>query len=614
MPREPLTWIHISDRHIHQVSQPDARRLDDSLVLDIARVLSGASLVPNMLFFTGDLVHGRHIQHPNHSVEQQFVDGALFLDRIRKALPQNEIPKSHVYIVPGNHDVNRDKVSKFEQESLFSKHRTQDEIDDLYDKLDYTHDQFMRRLDDYKSFLEKNRYDHCLTDPRRLIHASIRETDSLRIGIVGLNSAWPCGDDVRRNGKDGMRISARKQLDRLLPIVENCDCRIALVHHPHAWYSEDERADMWNHLLEARFHFCLHGHEHQQWVNSKRNHHTFAAGASYDRSDKPAGYSIVSLDFEQRQIRHWSRAYSREHGGGWIPRIVPGLHYEGEYTKLPFPEDLRPSTTKGSVTTPLIDLKQRPRARSDGNVPRFKLVAFDMDGTLVDMRGTEYSWAIFWRALKFPKALRIHGFQLHDRRIINYQQWCDYCADAFKLRKATREQLVQIVRNNCKLRPGAIRLLQRLKEANVRLAILSGGVNIVFETLFADPHDKLFDDVFVNRMLFDQDNMLSKIEASPYDFAGKLEGVQALCEKYKINPHDVMFVGDAPNDRHVAGYVGKLVGVTSAGQYKLNGHANVKYKGRSLDGLVAHVLGKDTRRRTTSKLAGGTERKLFSDA
>lgn len=564
--------------------------MDDSLVADISEVLRKSGLSPDLLFFTGDLIFGLDPRNPADTVENQFAAGARFLDRVRAALPERPIPKSHVYIVPGNHDVNRGKITKQELEYLFSSSRTPEEVDELFDCIDHSHIQQMLRLKDYKTFLENNQYAHCITDPDRIIHSSICETDSMRLGIVGLNSAWPCGSDVHRNGKNGIRIAARKQLDRLLPAIEGCDCKIALVHHPFAWYSDNERNDMWRNVIEAKFQFCLHGHEHEIWHSRQDRHCTFAAGACYDRSDRAAGYSLVSIDLEKGHIKYWPRMYSREGGGGWVPRFVPGENYVGDCLHLAIPSGIGTANRKLSAK-PLVEMKPAVKAKTRSGVPRYKLVVFDMDGTLVDMQGTEYSWAIFWRALKYPKALRQHGFQLHSSYIINYQEWCDYCTQAFQLKGATKDRLVSIVRRNCSLRGGAIEVLSTLKQAGVKLAIISGGVDLVYDTMFAKPHDEYFSDVFINRMEFDQKGVIKKIHASPYDFAGKLHGVQALCEKYRLSPHEVMFVGDAPNDAFVSGYVGKLIGVSSAGSVKLKGHAHKILAGKSLRPLIKEVLG-----------------------
>ncbi len=94
-----LTGMHLSDLH---VSGEDWQRDDvlDALVRDLPELLSDRELRPDLLFVTGDVAtRGRREEY----------DGAqALLERVARTLGLE--PTEHVFMVPGNHDVDRSKI------------------------------------------------------------------------------------------------------------------------------------------------------------------------------------------------------------------------------------------------------------------------------------------------------------------------------------------------------------------------------------------------------------------------------------------------------------------------------------------------------------------------
>jgi hypothetical protein len=181
---------------------------------------------------------------------------------------------------------------------------------------------YMERLDAYRTFLADAGYDHLLQDPERLIYTARREVNGVRVGIAGFNSAWSCARDGE-NGK--LWLAGRWQAEHLLADIDDVDVSMALVHHPSGWYVPQERNDFWRHALQSRFHVCLHGHEHDAWVDlNTKGHLAIAAAACYERSDLPNGYNVVRLDPEKARGEVWLRQYTRAGGGGWRACVIPG--------------------------------------------------------------------------------------------------------------------------------------------------------------------------------------------------------------------------------------------------------------------------------------------------
>ena len=106
--------------------------------------------------------------------------------------------------------------------------------------------------------------------------------------------------------------------------------------------------------MRQDFKFLLHGHEHQDWVESVADgaFTTIAAGACYDRSDKENGYNFVRLDLETGRSEVFLRRYDRT-GGGWVLRPVHGDAPNGSWPlDLSWLRQLRKTRPKGTPPLP----------------------------------------------------------------------------------------------------------------------------------------------------------------------------------------------------------------------------------------------------------------------
>ena len=94
-----MTWMHLSDLH---VSGPDWQRDDvlDALVRDLPELLADRELQPDLLFVTGDVAtRGRREEYDGAQAVLERIVGTLGLE-----------PTEHVFMVPGNHDVDRASI------------------------------------------------------------------------------------------------------------------------------------------------------------------------------------------------------------------------------------------------------------------------------------------------------------------------------------------------------------------------------------------------------------------------------------------------------------------------------------------------------------------------
>lgn len=312
-----ITWVHLSDLHTCKPRTGwDEHRVLDPLVQDLQE-MQGKGLHPDLLFFTGDLAFGQIGSGKGETLADQFDDGQGFLEGVRTAF-NPVVPKENVFLVPGNHDVNRDEATD-DQLAWLEKQTDESVITNLIQKKTKQWRRFMERLHAYRDFLVKYNYSHLLEDQDRLIYTARRTFHGIDVGIAGLNSSWSCCRESSKE-KGQLWLGGNWQLGMLTDPIKDAAIRIALIHHPLNWFVEIEDSALWRDVIRD-YTFCLHGHEHQGWVKVEDGHTRVAAAACYERSNSENGYSLVRLNLDTGAGEIWLRRYDKA-GGGWIPRII----------------------------------------------------------------------------------------------------------------------------------------------------------------------------------------------------------------------------------------------------------------------------------------------------
>jgi predicted MPP superfamily phosphohydrolase len=316
-----VTWLHISDLHVCKPRTGwDAKRVIDKLCKDLRGMQEQQGLRPDLIFFTGDAAYGHIGNGEGKSIDEQFRDAHDFFTAVRESF-EPYIDQRNLFLVPGNHDVNRNKISRGATKELDSIKLLKDMANFMQaGGLDW--EIIMSRLDDYAHFLKIYGYDHLLTDPDRLIYATVREINGLQVGIAGFNSAWS-SKGTGREEMGRLWMAGRFQLETLNQQMPPNDFKIALLHHPGNWLVPEENP-AFGRQLEQDFPFVLHGHEHQDFVRSDaaNGHTVISAGACHEWSEsKNNGYNFVRLDLIAGIGEVWLRQYEST-GGGWTPRII----------------------------------------------------------------------------------------------------------------------------------------------------------------------------------------------------------------------------------------------------------------------------------------------------
>src|SRR3989344_3104870 len=174
----------------------------------------------------------------------------------------------------------------------------------------------------------------------------------------------------------------------------------------------------------------------------------------------------------------------------------------------------------------------------------YKLVCFDVDGTLVD--NVTFSWQVFHEYFQTDLHRREDAKNRFFSGEISYLEWAEHDINLWKEKNATKGDFMKAI-SHLKLMQGAIETLQELKKHNLKLAIISGSLNVVLEALIPNYGD-FFDDVFLSRIHFDEHGHISKVEATEFDMDAKALALRKIAEREKISLKECVFIGDYLND------------------------------------------------------------------
>jgi len=183
------------------------------------------------------------------------------------------------------------------------------------------------------------------------------------------------------------------------------------------------------------------------------------------------------------------------------------------------------------------------------------LIAFDVDGTLVDHPEGKVIWELLNRRFSGDDGINVSRYLDYKDGRIDYATWVQLDVSGWIEAAATRAQILEEVRTLQRI-DGAEEVLARLKASNYRLAVISGTLDVVLEEHF--PRHP-FDEVYTNHLDFDATGRLVGWRATPYDMDGKARALEHLADRFGLPLSRCAFVGDNVNDLGVARIAGYAV-------------------------------------------------------
>lgn len=269
-----LTFLHLSDLHISTTdagSQFDRDlRIRQALLSDLGR--EGRTKFDAILV-TGDITYQGHTE--------EFARAKAWLEEVRTTTSSS--PEA-LFVVPGNHDVNRSIVSR--SSSLWDLHQSlrksmslEDRLGSLEAKLKDPFD-FLTALTEYRAFAAEY---GCPTTPKELAWVQLLGDgkaleDGTLVRFHGLNSALLSdSEDAKSNLLLGAFQFAHFSSD---PSYVN----IVLCHHPHNWLIDDNES---NDYFRKQAHVVLYGHDHNLRCYNDGGSLRLYAGAIYPSRHEP---------------------------------------------------------------------------------------------------------------------------------------------------------------------------------------------------------------------------------------------------------------------------------------------------------------------------------------
>ena len=310
--------LHISDLHVrNEKNEPNGWRrrrvLGDNWNRNLDDLIRDEPL--DLICFTGDLTHGG--QREEYEQLGEFIEAVL---------ARTHVTRERLFVVPGNHDIERRKeqdawkalrsLGHYESNALSQWMAGGSGLRGIPDEY---RDLILERQREYRNWLAKDlRRPELLPDPAkghpRLGYRAELSGWPFPVHIIGLDSAWLAGDD----SDHGKLQLTDEQVGRLTDGLTGF--RLALVHHPLTDLADGTTC---RRLLAERVGLLLRGHLHETelslWSDPDRDLREIASGCLYesDRYPNACQRVDVTLDGNGKPLRYDLRFRAWSPRGFW---------------------------------------------------------------------------------------------------------------------------------------------------------------------------------------------------------------------------------------------------------------------------------------------------------
>jgi phosphoserine phosphatase len=185
---------------------------------------------------------------------------------------------------------------------------------------------------------------------------------------------------------------------------------------------------------------------------------------------------------------------------------------------------------------------------------QFKLVIFDLDGTLTQERSI---WEYIHKQLG-----KWYGFAEEYQNLflagkISYEEFCE--RDALVWKGMRVEELLEIAQT-VPFHPGVNELINFLKQKGLKLSMVSSGLSILTNWV----HQRYgFDYSVSNDLLHENGVLTGKVKIQVY-FDKKAEWVRKILNQFEVKPEEVIAIGDSKGDIDMFQMVGFSIAFNSS--------------------------------------------------
>jgi phosphoserine phosphatase len=185
---------------------------------------------------------------------------------------------------------------------------------------------------------------------------------------------------------------------------------------------------------------------------------------------------------------------------------------------------------------------------------QFKLVIFDLDGTLTQERSI---WEYIHKQLG-----KWYGFAEEYQNLflagkISYEEFCERDAQVWKGVRV--EELLEIVKA-VPFHPGVNELINFLKQKGLNLSMVSSGLSLLTNWV----HQRYgFDYSVSNNLLHENGVLTGKVKIQVY-YDKKAEWVRKILNQFEVKPEEVIAIGDSRGDIDMFQMVGFSIAFNSS--------------------------------------------------
>jgi predicted phosphodiesterase len=287
-----LTFIQLSDIHFRGSDDDEPNVLDyehrQSLVADIRRVVEDDLQRISGLLICGDIADAGDPTQFSQALEWlQGLCADIGLDPWM------------VWVVPGNHDLDRDRIGDPQQAHRAAvRAEVGVAADAIFEGLLGDDEKAAELLEPFDNYLELASIYGCAFDAGALAWRESLSMGKFEVVLKGLASSLLCG---RRDNTTDRRMIVGADQAHFVP--EPGLLHYIMCHHPHNWLLDNK-----DHKRALRgAHVCVTGHEHRRGLTPSEGGIYLESGAvspvrqpdgTYKQDEDPS-YAIVALDVEE---------------------------------------------------------------------------------------------------------------------------------------------------------------------------------------------------------------------------------------------------------------------------------------------------------------------------
>jgi len=309
-----MKWLHISDIHFGSSTGTDKEEgKSKTMRKRFLEYLETAKIRATELFITGDLGFGPDIARQVNDEQRQIIaqKSASFIREVAKQIGIKESDiNSRVHIVPGNHDLIRDRNRKrcivtVNQEYGEMRPKEQDLYRFISDDVKALSGGFSYFCMVLEGLYGPNETEKIKDEMSRMVHRWV-SLQSAKLNLLCLNTAILSG-----LGKEGNRdlelhdllIDTNRIEDLLIEIKENNPNPIIIMGHHYDSYLKDEERLRFRHCCQRNgVQLILCGHAHIPFIDDGNNPRQLVTGCFKDNSGEETASFYVGNYKEHSRI------------------------------------------------------------------------------------------------------------------------------------------------------------------------------------------------------------------------------------------------------------------------------------------------------------------------